>query len=471
MKQVKTKTTTTHEWELPHLYQRAGFGLSPAEWNVRKTWTRATALEELFRASGLTKASLPVPDAPFGDRRPNMVADKERSAILKEERQRVAQYNADWVRRMGGEPSSALLERMSLFWHGHFACESKIGQLAIQQLNCIRQHALGNFRDLALAITKDPAMIRYLNNQQNKKNQPNENFARELMELFTLGRGQYTEQDIKEAARAFTGWSSNLRGEFVFRARQHDTGSKTFMGKTGSFDGADIIDIILEKPEAAVFITRKIYRYFVNETVEEERVAELAHHFYQSDYDIQSLMWEIFSSDWFYAKENHRNKIKSPVELIAGILRQLGVSEIEDTSLVGLQRALGQVLFKPPNVAGWPGGQNWIDNSTLMVRIQLAGALYKASEVGFRFKEEPEQEGARQLRRLQVKVDWEPLYKMVEGMNETEALDVLADYLLAGGRLSVKPEVVLQYVSRENREAFVQTLCIRLMSLPEYQLC
>lgn len=469
---MTTPTTITQpniSRQLQHLYQRAGFGLSPQEWQARKGWTREAALRELFGYSD-NAVALELPPPPFGGERLWMIEKEKRVALRKEERQRVLQYNADWVLRMASSRSAPLLERMSLFWHGHFACESRIGRLVVQYLNSIRQHALGNFRDLAVAIAKAPAMIRYLNNQQNKKNQPNENFARELMELFTLGRGHYSEQDVKEAARAFTGWASNKQGEYIFRAKQHDFGYKTFLGKSGNFNGEDIIDAILEKPEAALFITRKIYRYFVNEQVDEKRVARLADSFYQSNYDIKALMWSIFSSDWFYAPENCGSRIKSPVELTAGLMKQLGIQEIGTHSLVGLQIALGQMLFRPPNVAGWPGGKSWIDNSTLMMRLQIPGALYKASGVDFRFKDEPEREAPKQLRRLKVTINWQPLYAMVAGKSEAETFEALAAYLLAAP-LSVDRETVMKYVSRKNKEELVQTLCIRLMSLPEYQLC
>ncbi|MDV7393426.1 DUF1800 family protein, partial [Arthrospira platensis SPKY1] len=153
--------------------------------------------------------------------------EERKQELLDKERQLVFSLNAKWIHRMASPVASPLLERAALFWHGHFACTSNLGLLASGQLSTLRRHALGNFRDLTLAMARDAAMIRFLNNQQNKKEQPNENFARELMELFTIGRGHYTEQDVKEAARAFTGWSSNLRGEFVFRKFQHDYGAKT----------------------------------------------------------------------------------------------------------------------------------------------------------------------------------------------------------------------------------------------------
>jgi uncharacterized protein (DUF1800 family) len=198
----------------------------------------------------------------------------------------VATINAEWLSRMANPQESALLERMCLFWHGHFACDIKSGGLAASYLNTIRKHALGRFGDLAKGIAREPAMIRYLNNQQNRKQSPNENFARELLELFTIGRGNYTEQDIKEAARAFTGWSSNFDGTFRFRRFAHDYGSKTFMNRTGKWDGDDIIDIILEQRATAEFLAAKMYRYFVNPGDDPQHIAQIANHLYDSGYHI-----------------------------------------------------------------------------------------------------------------------------------------------------------------------------------------
>ena len=200
--------------KINHLYWRAGFGLSPDEWRQKQNWSISKALDELF--SQAKKATLlPVSPIEFDreDKKSNRDAFEQ---MKKDERRKVAEANIAWVGRMADPKESALLERMTFFWHGHFACRSELGKLGVQQLNLFRQHGLGNFRDLLLGVAQDPAMIRYLNNQQNRKEKPNENFARELMELFTLGRGNYTEGDIKEAARAFTGWSSTLDGDFVF---------------------------------------------------------------------------------------------------------------------------------------------------------------------------------------------------------------------------------------------------------------
>ena len=191
-------------------------------------------------------------------------------------------------------------------------------------------------------------MLNFLNNQQNRKDHPNENFAREVMELFTLGRGNYTEHDIKEAARAFTGWGANLKGEFIFRRFQHDFGSKTVLGKTGNFDGDEVLDILLQQKQTAKFITQKIYKFFVNEQPDAEKIEWLAERFYKNDYDIAKLLEDIFTSDWFYDEKNIGAKIKSPVELLAGIQRMLPMKLENEEALMLLQRVLGKYYFIRP---------------------------------------------------------------------------------------------------------------------------
>ena len=363
------------------------------------------------------------------------MSKEEIVARRKQERQLVAKQNIIWINRMADPAHNAFLERMTLFWHGHFACQTKISGLAIAQINTIRQHALGNFRDLVLAIAKDASMIRFLNNQQNRKKTPNENFARELLELFTIGRGNYTEQDIKEAARAFTGWSSNLQGEYVFRQRQHDYGVKTFFGKTGNFDGTDIIDLILERRETANFIAKKVYRYFVNDQPDEAIIKQLGQTFYNSGYDIGHLLRTIFETDWFYHPKNMGTKIKSPVELLAGMMRSLNVKFEQDNALIFVQRALGQILFNPPNVAGWPGGKSWIDNSTLMLRLNLANYLFLSSDVNLRVKDELEaKKRGKAMKKLTAQIDLIPIYNLTAGLSKAAIFEKLSAYFLPEGQ-------------------------------------
>ena len=401
--------------QIQHLFLRAGFGLNPYQWEERQDWDIPKAVNFLFKEVKVAQGRLnQVSFDTAAGKRLKDLSKKEQAALRKEQRRLVHLQNIDWLLAMGKGEGSDLLNKMTLFWHGHFACTSKTGRVAYNQLLTLKKLALGNFRDLVLAIAKDPSMIRFLNNQQNRKNSPNENFARELMELFTIGRRHYTEQDVKEAARAFTGWSSNLKGEFVFRSRQHDYGEKTFMGQRGDFDGTDIIDIILSKRATAEFICRKIYRYFVNPKVNENRVQQLAAIFYNSGYDIAHLMRTIFLSDWFYYPENHLVKIKSPTEFLAGMVRQLELEVNNRIALFGIQKALGQTLFNPPNVAGWAGDKAWIDNATLMLRLNLPQAIFYAAEINLREKDDLEGKGrGKRLRRLQASANLTPVVDML----------------------------------------------------------
>src|ERR1700759_5280054 len=312
---------------------------------------------------------------------------EEKQMIRKQSVQDIAKLNIRWLDEMTSSDAQ-LLEKMSLFWHGHFA--SKTVNILYDQalLNVIIENALGNFRDLLTNVSKSASIIQFLNNNQNKKSHPNENFARELMELFTIGRGNYTETDVKESARAFTGWGANLQGGFEFRPRQHDDGIKTFFGKTGNFSGEDILEILLAQKQTSVFITRKIYRFFVNDIPDEEKIKVLAIQFFESGYDIRSLMISIFNSSWFYDHENIGSQIKSPVLWLVGLRRQLPMEIQNPMVQIVLERLLGQVLFSPPNVAGWPGGKHWIDSSSLMLRMRLPQIVYRSDVITSRPKDD-----------------------------------------------------------------------------------
>lgn len=384
--------------------------------------------------------------------------------------------NLTWINEMINSEAQ-LTEKMSLFWHGHFAC--RVVNIFFQQqlLNVIRQNALGNFGDLLREVSKSPAMLSFLNNQQNNKKHPNENFAREVMELFTMGRGNYTEDDVKEGARAFTGWGFSLKGEFVDRSFLHDNGSKTFLGKTGNFDGDDVIDILLEQKATARFITQKIYRYFVNEHVDKDKVDKLAEGFYQSNYDLQKLMAAIYKSDWFFEEKNIGTKIKSPVELIVGIRRFIPLELEKPEVQLLFERALGQILFYPPNVAGWPGGTSWIDSSALMFRMRMPQILTGADDFLIRPKDDDDvmmgMEGVDKKTKadqLNVNVDWNSVVKVFEKTSRENLMKKINDSVLQTS--SSIPETILnRYIDTTSREAYIKTITVELMSTPEYQLC
>ncbi len=267
-----------------------------------------------------------------------------------------------------------LKEKMALFWHGHFAVnESKVRDYRkhLQILEIFQQHGLGNFRELLIATAKSPAMLSFLDAGVNVKGSPNENFAREIMELFTLGVGHYTENDIREAARAFTGWYYNDL-KFVARDDQHDEGDKTVLGETGNFSGEDIVDILLEQP-ADEFIAAKLYRYFVHDNPSKEVTKKLAAVLRKNNFNIAALMETIFLSRDFYSSKSVGTIIKSPVQLAVSTYRKLELTQVPGVpDFNSATRELGQHLFNPPTVAGWAQGRAWITPGLLIARNNFA---------------------------------------------------------------------------------------------------
>jgi uncharacterized protein (DUF1800 family) len=385
-----------------HLTERAGFGASPSEIKELSNLRPEEAINKLmapvdlppFEHSGIHDPGLePFPPSrpattnmakkngealgvkakPSGNRRLQPVVNKFfywlRASRL--ETDRLAYW---WADRMLTSPAQ-LREKMALFWHGHFAVnENKVRDYRkhLQLLEVIHRHGLGSFRELLIEVAKSPAMLSFLDAGVNVKGSPNENFAREIMELFTMGPGLYTEEDIREAARCFTGWNYNNL-DFVINSAEHDTGSKTFLGKTGKFNGTEIIDIILEQPATAEFLTNKIYRYFVHENPSPEVITQLAGIFRNNNYDIEVLVKAIFLSRDFYSTASVGNHIKSPVELVVSTYRKLELNRVPGIpDLNGATTGLGQHLFNPPTVAGWAQGKAWITPGLLIARTNFA---------------------------------------------------------------------------------------------------
>lgn len=405
---------------------------------------------------------------------------EQRKELQKRSREGIKNLNLYWLKEMINTDAQ-LREKMSFFWHGHFACRNL--NIFYQQglLDVIRKNALGNFRDLLHEVSRTAAMLNFLNNNQNKKDHPNENFAREVMELFTLGRGNYTEHDIKEAARAFTGWGANLKGEFVFRNFQHDSGSKIVLGKTGNFDGDEVLDILLDQKQTAKYISQKVYKFFVSDNVDQQKTEWLADRFYKNNYDIAKLMEDIFTSDWFYDEKNIGCKIKSPIELIAGIQRILPMKLENEESLLLLQRILGQMLFYPPNVAGWPGGKTWIDSSTLVMRMRIPQMINDKDEFNVRPKADDDQMMGRKEddqkikmgkagRPINAEIDWSKYVSFYDQVPREELVNDISGILLQTKK-AVSADVISQYTDAGSRENFIKTATIQIMSTPEYQLC
>ena len=291
-----------------------------------------------------------------------------------------------WATRML-TTNRPLEEKLTLFWHGHFATgENKVRdyRMMLRQNEMFRAQAAGTLRGLLVGILKDPGMLVYLDNGENIKKHPNENFGRELLELFSMGVGHYTEPDVREAARAFTGWTNNVLA-FRFDADQHDSAEKTFLGRTGPFNGEDIIDIILEQPVTAEFVSAKLYRYFVREEVSTGVRASLGRTFRESGYQIKPLLKQIFLSRDFYSAPAYATEIKSPVQLVVSTYKKLGLREVPTIPDFGrMTGGLGQSLFDPPNVAGWAGGRTWITPSTLLQRGNVFRDVLFPNVKGFR---------------------------------------------------------------------------------------
>lgn len=370
--------------EARHLLARSGFAATPQEIEPLLALDRDAAIEALL-ATG-REAAVTAPPAWTGDWQPPQPAglnEAERLALRDTRREQTRELKAWWLKEMLVTPSP-LSEAMTLFWHNHFTSsltKVKSPVLLYRQNVLLRRHALGNFATLLRKIARDPAMLLYLDNARSRKEAPNENFARELMELFTLGEGRYSEADLKNAARAFTGWSVNRQtGDYVFRAAWHDRGMKSILGVQGEFDGDDVIDLLLARPETARRIVDKLWRHFISETPDPAEAARLAAAFRDSGYEIRPLLAALFASDAFWSAENRGRLVKSPVDLVVGTLRLFDLPVDDTRDLAWVTRRLGQDVFDPPDVKGWPGGTAWItgasllDRQTLMARITGRGA-------------------------------------------------------------------------------------------------
>jgi len=371
------------------LLSRTGFAPTDSEIESFAALRRAEGVDRLL-ANVRTEPGTPPPAdtiefvPPSRLRALKNASEEEKKAFRREQFAKSLELRAWWYREMLDTPSP-LTERMTLFWHNHFvSSQQKVRSLALmyRQNLLLRRYALGNFGELLHAVSRDPAMVIYLDSVSNKKGEPNENFAREVLELFTLGEGHYSEQDVREAARAFTGWSLDRRtGEFRFRPRLHDYGEKIVLGRTGDFDGDDVLDILLAQPATAEFITAKLWREFISPTPDPREVKRLAAIFRSSHYEIKPLLRALLTSDVFYAPQNRAVLVKSPVELIVGTLRLLDMhsEDLRPAAFVG--RNLGEDVFAPPNVKGWPGGDTWINSQTLLARRQLITRLLRAQEM------------------------------------------------------------------------------------------
>lgn len=449
-----------------HLLWRAGFGIGIHQIDDLKNKSIKTLMAELLNEGSFSEITYDTPD-------PDSAADYMNSTAPAEKKKEMQRLNREQNNELNlnflntiVNSKEQMREKMAFFWHGHFASRVVNPKFNKQLLNTIRKNALGDFKDLLFEVSQSPAMLNFLNNQQNKKDHPNENFAREVMELFTMGRGNYTEKDVREGARAFTGWSYDKEGNFKERKNLHDEGSKTFLGKTGNFSGSDVLNTILEQKVTAQFITTKIYKFFVNEKVDQDIVSKLSTSFYNSGYDIKKLMTDIFSSTWFYDQKNIGNRIKSPVELMAGMMRILPMHIQNPENLIVYQKLLGQMLLYPPNVAGWPNGRSWIDSSTLMVRLQIPQIWSGLRPLEYSPRQDDDidmgmksHETAlnKSFKNPNITINWERIEKLFTNKN-------CEDYLLQNTK-SLDMNSVKNFSDKS-----IKMNIINLMSTPEYQL-
>ncbi|MER3404661.1 MAG: DUF1800 domain-containing protein [Chloroflexota bacterium] len=342
-----------------HLLRRAGFGASEAELEEYSTLGFDRAVDRLIHYEQVAE------DVDIDKLAFDLDLD-----LTKIEDQRLL-----WMYRMA-TTRRPLQEKMTLFWHGHFAtANSKVNNVGymVRQNQFFRDHALGNYREILRGISRDPAMLRWLDSNTNRKRSPNENYARELMELFTLGIGNYSEQDVKEAARAFTGWFVK-DDQFYFDAAQHDNGPKTVLGRTGNWNGDDVIDILVGHPATARRLASKLFRFFVYDNPEPDTIGRFAQVYLGSGYDVRALVEAILRSAEFRSERAFHALIKSPMELIIGAVKALGLATLP-RDLAAIARRMGQDLYNPPTVKGWDGGPAWITTSTLLERFNLANRL------------------------------------------------------------------------------------------------
>lgn len=459
----------TRKWAA-HLYRRAGFGASNAELATAEKKGFADTLELLL--TGEPGAS-------------------DLVATLNDTGRTAAKRDTDgtavrgwWLYCMlhGGHP---LREKLTLFWHNHFATslvKVRDAGLMVRQNALFREHALGKFEPMLQAVSRDPAMLLWLDSNSNIKGKPNENYGRELMELFSLGVGNYTETDVREAARAFTGWHTDGVA-FKFNAAQHDSDPKTVLGKTGTFDGGDVVKIVLTQPAAARFLVRKLYTYFVSEVSPPDALLEpLCDQYRKSDYDTAALIKTILGSRLFYTEHAFRKRIKSPVEYAVGAVRciyrqyengDVNYRSIPHQALVKWLGTIGQALFAPPNVKGWPGGRVWLNTSTMLERDNFAavlasGALWRTPGAvsGFEINNDvPPPKALDPVRVLEEE----------KATTAANAVRVLLDTYVPGG---VRPEVIeklAQFMAegKPTGPAFAgraREAVHAILTMPEYQL-
>lgn len=356
-----------------------------------------------------------------------------------------------WVLRLVNS-AHPLAARMSLMWHDHFATSfGKVGDvgLMLKQLATFEARALGSFHALVSEVSKDPAMLVWLDTQLSRRGAPNENYARELFELFALGVGHYSETDIREAARAFTGWRVR-DGDSFFTAGLHDDGPKTVFGQTGNFGGDDIVALTVKQPACAEFLARRLIEEFVLPSAPADLTSELAKVLRESDYSIAQAVGALLRSEAFFSDEAYRAKIKSPAEFVVGAVRALG-AKVNGPEAGDAMARMGQKLFEPPSVKGWDGGRNWINSATMLARINAASALSRGREGNVRF-------------------DAAALLNQGHLADAAGARAFVVDLLLDGAAPESLTQVLVEQSVENDLDATLRRCAYCVMVSPEYQM-
>ena len=457
--------------EYIHLNWRAGFGAMPTLIAASKKLSKKDCVNELFDTSRKIEP-IQIDLSDFGDyfdipynKLKKNLGEVDSRKLRQKSQKKVRELNFIWLNKMASS-EQVLREKMTLFWANIFVCKDTHILHTLKFNNTLRRYALGNFVDFVKAISRSASMLKYLNNNRNFKKKPNENFARELMELFTLGIGNYAESDVKEAARAFTGWSFKPNGEYVLKVSKHDTDSKIFLGEKGNFGGDDIIDIITKQRACAEFICTKVYRYFVNPIEDKGHIKELTDVFHK-DYDIEQLMRYLFMTDWFYEKSNIGVKIKSPVELMVGMQKVIPSVFKKQNQVTYLQKMMGQTLLYPVNVAGWKGDRYWIDSNSLMFRLKLPALVFNNAKISLMSKGEFEDtfNDFYKEKKQRFSIN-ENDHAYFETHYSNLSFNELSDALVVP-RIDADTIKMLEAYQSQNSFQY----CIQLMSIPEYQLC
>ncbi|MEM9347415.1 MAG: DUF1800 domain-containing protein [Planctomycetota bacterium] len=475
-----------------HLLSRAGYGGTPQDLFEWQSKGLDTAVQQLVQYNDIPMGDLDIADLDpdvirkltAEERREFLAARREgdQKTVDKFRRMRVAANAEDrrmhaalqrwWVERMAQTPRPTE-ERLTMLWHCHFATrhrDVRDAYLMEQQNNFLREHANGSFRELASGIVQDPAMIKFLNNDQNRKQRPNENLSRELMELFTLGEGHYTEDDIKAGARALTGYHIE-DNDFVFNERQHDTSNKTILGSTDKFTGSSFVELLLAHEACSRFIALKLYRHFVADVSDDwdlldsgtrQVVDDLAKLLRDEDFELVPVLTRLFKSRHFYDAGIVGKQIKSPVQIVIGTIHQTHAPLRSDRAIATALRGMGQQLFEPPSVAGWEGGKSWINTSTLFMRQNTCAYLLTGTTPGKTFKKSD--------------VDYNPMPLIAQFEDEPAkvVVDRLCDAMLGHHVGVARREPLVKFMEERSKGVTADALVALLLlitAMPEYQLC